>query len=204
MFQHLAVFITLETDSHMLSRELKIGIIGGVGSSILVIIFIQPILSLVWSAVLSVGEAVQAGYVDRIYRNAALGERNLVGHLSLLTLTMLLVFIPVAFLSAEMARRHESIRRVTPAFHTFMFLTSLVATIVLLIAFSLSSGVTEINASFIQRLTVLSPAISDQEYKEWRARWAKMRGKNDYRGLVAAMDQRALELKVELPELRKP
>ena len=188
----------------MLSRELKIGIIGGVVSSILVIIFIQPILSLVWSAVLSFGEAVQAGYVDRIYRNAALVERNLVGHLSLLALTMLLIFVPAALLSAEMARRHERIGRVTPAFHIAMSLTSLVAALVLLIAFSLSSGVTEISASFIQRLTVLSPAISDQEYKEWKSRWAIMRGQNDYRGLVAAMDKRASELNVELPEIRKP
>ena len=144
----------------MLSRELKIGIIGGVVSSILVIIFIQPILSLVWSAVLSFGEAVQAGYVDRIYRNAALGERNLVGYLSLLTLIMLLVLVPAGFLSAEMAQRHERIGIVTPVFRIFMSLMSLVATLVLFIAFSLSSGVTEINASFIQRLTVLLPPPS--------------------------------------------
>lgn len=187
----------------MLSRELKIGIIGGVVSSILVIIFIQPILSFVWSAVLSFGESVQAGYVDRIYKNAALGERNLVGHLSLLALTMLLVFAPVTFFSAEIARRHERIKRASSIFHITMSLTSVMFSFLMLIAASLSIGVTEINASFIQRLTVLSPSISDQERKEWHARWAKMRNQKDYRALVAAMEQRASDLKVELPELRK-
>lgn len=187
----------------MLSRELKIGIIGGVVSSILVIIFIQPILSFVWSAVLSFGESIQAGYVDRIYKNAAIGERNLTGHLSLLALTMLLIFVSVAFISADIASHHEIIKRVSSIFHIVMALTSTVLSFLILIATSLSIGVMDINASFIQRLTVLSPSISDQERKEWQARWAMMQNQKDYHALVAAMEQRASDLKVELPELRK-
>ncbi|MFQ2706217.1 hypothetical protein ACK3ZA_04965 [Aeromonas caviae] len=70
----------------MLSRELKVGIIGGVISSMLVIIFVQPVLGFVWNAVISFGEYLQAGYVDRIYNNAAIGERNLGGNFSLLIL----------------------------------------------------------------------------------------------------------------------
>lgn len=187
----------------MLSRELKIGIVGGLVSSILVIIFIQPILNIVWSAVLSFGESVHAGYVDGIYGNAALGERNLVGHLSLLALVQLLLFASAVFLSAEMARGHERINRVMSViFRITMILVPLLYAFIFVIAIALSSGIMEINASFIQRLTVLSPAISDQEHKEWRARWAKMRSQKDYIGLVAAMEQRASALKVELPELR--
>ncbi|WP_290435716.1 hypothetical protein, partial [Aeromonas caviae] len=82
----------------MLSRELKLGIIGGVISSILVIVFIQPILSFVWEAIISFGESVQAGYVDRIYKNAAIGERNLSGNLLLLVLAIILLSYPLFIL----------------------------------------------------------------------------------------------------------
>ncbi len=187
----------------MLSRELKIGIIGGVISSVLVIIFIQPILSFVWSAVISFGESVQADYVDRIYRNAAVGERNLIGHLSLLALLMLLSYLPTAFFVREISRRHDIYNKAR-AFYFAIALMAIFASFVLLIAFSISSGVMEINASFNQRLSVIAPAISDQEYKEWKARWAKMHSQSDYRALVAAMEKRASDLQIQLPELRKP
>jgi len=91
----------------MLSRELKLGIIGGVISSILVIVFIQPILSFVWEAIISFGESVQAGYVDRIYKNAAIGERNLSGNLLLLVLAIILLSYPLFILLKEYANRYE-------------------------------------------------------------------------------------------------
>jgi hypothetical protein len=69
---------------------------------------------------------------------------------------------------------------------------------------SISIGVTEINASFSQRLTVLAPAINELEYKVFRAQWASMRGLNDYNALISAMDARAKELGITLPRVRKP
>jgi hypothetical protein len=56
---------------------MKVGIISGIISSVIVAIFIQPILSFIWDAVIGIAGAVQQGYVDRIYRNAALGDRDL-------------------------------------------------------------------------------------------------------------------------------
>jgi len=193
----------------ILSRELKIGIAGGLISSILVIIFIQPILSGVWNVVISFGESIQAGYVDRIYRNAALGERNLVGHLSFLLLAVVLNFVATSFLVEEIARhsktdRHETLNKLSRIFFLGIGTLSLLAGAALTIAFSISSGVVEISASFNQRLTVMAPVINDLEYKQFRAQWAKMQGQKDYRTIVASMDKRANDLKVELPKVREP
>lgn len=74
----------------------------------------------------------------------------------------------------------------------------------ILVVFSISSGIAQISASFNQRLTVLAPAISDVEYKTLKARWASMKSKADYDALVSLMDNRAAELGVKLPTVRKP
>ncbi|MCA0328056.1 MAG: hypothetical protein LCH89_21010 [Proteobacteria bacterium] len=188
----------------MLSRELKIGIIGGVISSVLVIIFIQPLLGLVWSAALAFGESVQAGYVDRIYRNAAVGERNMVGHLSLLGVTLLLIFVPALLLFPDMEKRSSGSRLPFPLLRAVIAVVSMLVPPLFLIVASLFIGVSQINASFSQRLAVLAPTITDQEMKEWRARWAKMQSQKDYRELVEAMERRSTELRIDLPKVRTP
>jgi len=74
----------------------------------------------------------------------------------------------------------------------------------ILIAASINLGVTITVSSFNQRITILSPSISDQEYKGWKSRWVQMKGIADYRSIVAEMDKRALALNIELPKLREP
>ncbi len=178
------------------NRALKIGIISGIVSSLIVIIFIHPILSFIWNAVVTIGGSVQQGYVDRIYRNAAIGDRNLVGHMTFLILLTFSLF-GAMFLWMRTAVSSRFLNIVSA-------LAALVLCSVLLVAFSLSSGIMEISASFTQRLTVLAPAISDAEYKTLKARWASMRAKADYDAIVTAMDRRAAELGITLPPVRKP
>lgn len=188
----------------MLSRELKIGILGGIISSVFVIIFIQPILNIVWSAVLSFGEYIQAGYVDKIYRNAAVGDRNMVGQMTLLLVVVLMLFVSVGFLTSGRGIRNKYGVLTSRALMLLMSLMACTMAVIVLVGFSVASGVMEINASFIQRLTVMAPVISDEEYKEWKAKWAVMNSQNDYHVLVSAMEKRAADLKIELPKLRRP
>src|SRR6266446_1519393 len=70
------------------SRQLKVGIIGGLISSLLVVVFIQPILSLLWRAILATGGFLHQGYIDRIYRGAAILSNNLYGEATLLFVAM--------------------------------------------------------------------------------------------------------------------
>ena len=58
----------------------------------------------------------------------------------------------------------------------------------------------QLNTSFEQRLTVLNPAISEQEEEGLRATWASMRDRQDYLDLKGQMDRMAALNEIELPE----
>jgi hypothetical protein len=190
------------------NKGLKERILSGLIVWLLVTIFIQPILSFTWKAVVAVGGFVHQGYVDRIYRSAALGEHDAVGVLTFwLLATYILMrmagdwFDMVAPLSTVLQRTYR-VPRLLIHLPPALLMSALGLTV--LVVFSLFAGKAVISASFSQRLTILAPAISDMEYKTLNARWASMRGKSDYDALVSAMDKRAAELGVTLPPVRKP
>jgi hypothetical protein len=186
----------------MISRELKIGIIGGVISSILVLIFIEPLLGFLWHTIISFGEAIHAKYIDRIYQHAAIEGYNQF----ISTFTLLLVFISLMtniFLSFPVRGSYpnDKIRKLR---YLIVSIPPMLFLPFIFIFASINLGVTITISSFNQRIAVLSPSISDQEYKEWKARWVMMKGIADYRSIVTDMDKRALALNIELPKLREP
>jgi len=188
------------------SKGLKERITSGLIVWLLVTIFIQPILSFTWKAVVAVGGFVHQGYVDRIYRNAAaMIDSNPYGEL---TLFILVLFALIATLFWTQRSLESDPISVYLHISRFVRLTSWALTCMcLLVVFgrlAILKGTAAITESFTQRLTVLAPAISDTEYKTFKARWAGMQGKADYDALVAAMDKRAAELGVTLPPVRKP
>jgi Na+/proline symporter len=181
---------------------LKVGIIGGIISSLIVVIFIQPILSFIWRAFVAVAGSIHQGYVDRIYRQAALSDQFLMGQVAMLFLLIFSLFLTAVCGAYAIEKRN---RLPFPSYSlTAVFAAIPFILMVPIIAVSVASGVMEINASFSQRLTVLAPAIDEHEYKTLRARWASMKGRNDYDALVSAMDARAKELNIVLPPARKP
>jgi len=58
----------------------------------------------------------------------------------------------------------------------------------------------QLTTSFQQRLTVLAPKISEQEYKELQASWASMQSRTDYELLNTQMESLAQQHGIELPE----
>lgn len=187
-----------------MNKELKLGIIGGVLASVIVIIFIQPILSFVWRGMISVGGILHHGFVDRIYKNAALGDRNLsAGIVIILVLTGLILTLKPQFINSK-NNNPVITRRLHKFTNVMCIVVAYVAIVFSFFGFALSMGISEIRASFNQRLEVLAPAITDGEYKTYRARWALMKDLDDYNSIVAAMDKRAKELNVDLPAVREP
>ncbi len=188
------------------SKGLKERITSGLIVWLLVTIFIQPILSFTWKAILVVGDFVHQGYVDRIYSNAAVVDNSPYGRLTLL----LLLLAPLLFFLFWVVRQLEADPTTVYFPRTIWFIKGIswgmVATIIVVVfvRVAILAGTTEITASFTQRLTVLAPAVSDTEFKTLKARWAGMKGKADYDALVAAMEKRAAELGVTLPPVRKP
>ncbi|SRR5713101_112445 len=186
------------------NKALKIGIVSGIVSSLVVILFIHPILSFIWNAVLTIGGAVHQGYIGRIYINAAVADRNLLGQLTFLVLLFMFPLFGILFLLMRTVVSPPGFINLSRFASSLLLLGQAVLFCFLLVTFSLSSGIMEISASFTQRLTVLAPAVSDAEYKTLKARWASMRGKADYEAIVTEMDRRATELGITLPRVRKP
>ncbi len=188
------------------NKALKIGIISGIISSLIVIIFINPILSFVWNVFIAFAGRIHQGYVDKIYRNAALSDRNIIGVAIIIFLLgfMAILLCLIVSLIGSTYRQARVIHLGLRVFNAGILLAVLLCALNWVVVVSLTTGVTEISASFSQRLTVLAPAIDEHEYKIFRAWWASMRGLNDYNSLVSAMDARAKELGISLPPVRKP
>lgn len=185
---------------------MKVGIIGGLISSLLVTLFIQPVLSFLWRAILATGGFLHRGYIDRIYRGAAILSSNPYGATTLQAVVIAGLLVVMFWLLSQITEtdpfgRQSRLFKVTNvAARTTLFM----APLVLLIRIAVLKGTEEIADSFTQRLSVLAPAISDNEYKTLKARWASMHGKGDYEAIVSSMDRRATELGVTLPPATKP
>ncbi|HEV3341596.1 MAG TPA: hypothetical protein VG125_14615, partial [Pirellulales bacterium] len=57
----------------------------------------------------------------------------------------------------------------------------------------------QFRTTFEQRLTVLSPELSDKEIKRFRASWASMKGRSDYDAIMTELDTTANTKNVALP-----
>jgi hypothetical protein len=184
------------------SRAIRTGIVSSVIAAVLTAIFINPILSFVWKITVGVAGATHHSYVDAIYSRAARLEG--VNQATVLMFSILLMLLlGVASFLFFLSRTGDIPPRTARVYLQQSFFC-LGLNLVLFIPASLYVGVSRINSSFEQRLTVLAPAIPDSEYKTLKARWASMHSKADYDALTAAMEKRAAELGVTLPPVRNP
>lgn len=181
-------------------------VVASVVASIVVIALIQPLLTLFWDFLSSTGNGLLNRFVDRLYGNAALGNRNWV----IAALAILLLYLPFTNALVSAVARPLIKKRIQrmEGESKQKTLTALIASVVGLsivgIIFTTPFAVyiytdLQLNASFNQRLQVLSPHLSDQQTKTLLASWASMTSKSDYLKIKAEMDQLAAREKVTLP-----
>lgn len=187
-----------------MDKQLKVGIVGGLISSLLVLIFIQPILNFLWRLILNAGGILHQGYVDRIYKDAARAGGNPYGESTLLALGLVFGFVGLFWILDRMRASPASgsfpqLSRSADRAVLFVLMAGLLS---ILFRVAISRGTADIAESFTQRLTVLASGISDSEYKILKARWASMHGRADYDAIVADMEKCATELGVKLPPVR--
>jgi hypothetical protein len=195
-------------------KAIKLGVLASAIFTAL-LFFAQRIAGLIWSLVLTVGGHLHQGYVDRIYRNAAFDDRYFQGNIMIFLLLVLILMIFVV-VGGSLLLVTEILGTLSPTadsaspgrLERWVGMLIAVAMIPIFIItpveLSIAKGIATIGASFNQRITVLAPAISDAEYKTFKARWASMKNKADYDALVSAMDNRANQVGVQLPPVRKP
>lgn len=175
----------------------------GIISGTCVLVFIRPLIALVWKFVLSNVEYV----TDGVCRSAALGYTERFGFLTLSTFLSLMVGLAMGLAFVGRAKPNAMQYKVGLAIfratRVRWFINVFAVVFVLFSGYLLTTNfmVLQMNASFHQRLAVLSPRITDEKYKEFVAAWASMRSERDYAGIVDNMDQTAKSNGVVLPEL---
>jgi len=188
-------------------QELRKSILVEVVAGILVLIFAQTIGRFAWNGIVWSSINIYAGIAKSVYKNAALGQRNWI---DIVLLTFLLYFMVATVLGLYL--RKVEIRgasRIKEAYAKLPKKIRSAIPIIMVVAFVLSVLYVgtlafvdlQLNASFQQRLTVLAPKISEQEYKELQAAWASMQSRPDYESINTRMDSLARQHGIELPEL---
>lgn len=181
-------------------------VVASVVASIVVIALIQPLLTLFWDFLSSTGNAMLNRFVDRLYENAALGNRNWV----IAAIAILLLYLPftnalVVAVTRPLIKRivqrkaEESKQKALAVLVTSLVGLSVIGLIIATPPAAYIYTDLQLNASFNQRLLVLTPHLSDKQVKDLLASWASMKSKSDYLKIRHEMDQLASQAKVTLP-----
>ena len=179
-----------------LRREIYVGVI----AAILVMLFVEPLLRLAGSALVWVGANIYEGASNAIYREAALGLREKFSFLSMAFSITIVTGLMSGFAVAMFRKRSEPSPERKPSRRKYV--AAGLAVLIFLQSLYLvgrNFADLQLNASFNQRVTALTPRVTDQQVKELRARWALMEKRSDYLSIVADMERIAKEAGAKLP-----
>jgi len=183
--------------------EFKKEIFVSVIAAILTIIFIEPILKLIWGIMSWFGTTTYQGFLDMMYKNASLGHRNYIDFMIVAFFFSAIIGISAEFIVRLTTKNPVAVKKFSksPKLKKILIVLFVILIILALILVTTVFVDLQLNASFQQRITVLAPKISDQEYKELLASWASMENRADYEILVSHMESLAQQNDIVLPDL---
>lgn len=194
----------------MTDINMKKSIIVSVVSSILVLIFIKPLLNLGWRFLTWCSNNFYHNFLNNVYGNAALGQRDWVSVILFFIVVSVMLGIFTGILTLPLFRKLRKIkekrgdkafRNIRRIFLCLRYILSIVIIFLLICMIISIYADLQLNTSFQQRLRVLSPRIGDLETKNLQASWALMELKEDYEKIVRRMEELAKENNIELPKL---
>lgn len=187
----------------ILKKEVYVAII----VTVIVMFLIEPALRYAGDSIIWLGENLYDGFSKSIYKDAALGLRE---KFSFITLTFIISIFAGISSGASLVLLRISSRRANARFKSkesrtkkLKLLACALSLMFIVDSFLLagkSFATLQLNASFNQRIAVLSASVSDQKIKELRASWALMGTREDYLKINSQMDSLASEAKVGLPK----
>lgn len=210
-------------------EKIRAGIIASVIASLFVILFVKPILDGVWVIIVAISSQIYSGYVDDVYKSAALGPRNNLDFIILFILVFFLVVFSFGTLvffkdaigqlkrefleligeappreEKDMEKFKEEVKKKFKLGKRLLIVMRVTLPIYFLLSFLLITRAfveLQINTSFRQRVAVLAPHISKDQEESLFAQWALMQTRKDYLRITSGMEQMAQELKIKLPKL---
>jgi hypothetical protein len=171
-------------------------------TSVLVLIFIEPLLKLSANGIMWLGANVSAYFTKSVYTSAALGLREKFSFINLVLFSAVLIGAMLGSATISIRRSHPKAAAREGSSKVVRILTMLNLIIFLvLISYSMAKNFIELqlNTSFNQRMVVLAAKIPDQKIKELRANWALMESREDYEALNTEINRIAKELNTRLP-----
>lgn len=192
------------------SSTFRTSVIAGVISSLLFVLLVQPLVIWSWNRISPIVSSVYSGYVDSIYKSAALGHRHWVSVIIYSLMNGLIVGIMAGLITAivtpkswwRIDKSSKTPRRLKT--RRFLRLGLYVSFFLMIVSSFMSVSRAyidlQLNTSFEQRLNILAPSISDQVEEEIRSQWASMLDRSDYDELNFEMDNYAKDLDQVLPE----
>lgn len=183
---------------------IKKSIYASIIASVLVIIFIQPFLSITGKIIIWLGNYIYGGISNSFYENAALGLREkysfifLMGTMAIVAGTIIGTSLIVYIKEKKPTKPKES-RSTIKKYIITIILVILALDCIYLLSYEFAGF--QMNASFNQRLTILMPVITDDEYKKIKAQWASMENRKEYESIVTNIERIAQREKIKLPKL---
>lgn len=203
----------------MFSKDDKRGILIGIVSSAIFLVFIQPAMRIAWHFLISYTPLVLESYVDKFYKTASLGNRSLLDVMFFgFMLSMSFGTSTGVFFSGRLRKKFEKIEneyreevisefknkmfRLKKQLDRFIGFSCVILCVLVFHILLLTYANLQLNTSFKQRLTILSPKITLQQERELCALWASMKSKSDYievnRQLEGAAEKAGIQLPVPL------
>lgn len=188
-------------------------IVAGVIASLVVIYFIDPILTLLSKLLLSLSNILFTSYLDRLYAEISTGDPNF-GFNFLLLFCSLPSFVCIIFLikkalnligkriSKQLSEdnkennRGEKKKKLYSRIQIHFVLLSILGLFVIADQYIRLKT----SSTFHQYMTVVHPLISDKEYNELLAIYASMKNKADYDALIIKLRDTSEKFGIDLPE----
>ncbi len=202
-------------------KDFRKSILASVIASILFIIFFQPILTFFWNICRILSIKFYENYIDSVYLNAALGQRNWIDLILLGSLALAICLSAFAAITSvnskigqlsseeltpqkqtpekkvykleESLKRIKKIRIILYVLSPFLMLTTLLIVVDSFVDLQL-------NTSFNQKINAIAPYITDQEEKILKSHWALMESRQDYELVNKNFQELAIKYKAKLPK----
>jgi|GEM_PF-1553057 len=200
-------------------RSVRTGIITGIISSLIVIVFLNPILTIGWNIINSIADNTVTKLSDTLYQNAAIGKRNWLDVI-IISIIMIPIFVVATneftknikkiftiliiddnkesnIVSKPTEKKVPNKRKVNFILNAFFSVV-----VFLSLSFMIVSVYSDLqlNASFDQRINAISPYIDSQEEEVLKSQWACMKNRTDYLNINKKIDELAGNSGIEIPQ----
>jgi hypothetical protein len=177
-------------------------IIASILAGLIILYFLDPILSFLGRLTLRIAGALFSAYLDGLYAGVAISEPNF-GFYLLLCATGFSLGITSGFILQGLGVIEKRISStLLPERVRRVAILSAIISILLLVATVDSYIRLKTISTFNQRLSVITPLITDQQRKEFLARFASMESKADFEAVMRTMDEVAVKNNVKVPKNR--